>query len=742
MVVLAIATASSVASAGTYTFDASEAAFDAAYLKTPIAVTGKVVDASGMPVAGATIQVVGFGEAAPNNGRSGVTSAAGSFVIEGLVRRSVLLKIARAGHYTEVVPVDLQRPLAEAGAGAGTVVMTARKAGRARLVFVGDTMFGRRFTDGDEDGIEGEAGDLIRPGSRAADAAKVVAYVREAIAAADYAVANLECAVTADPATPHPTKSYTFFSHPDTLAGLLSAGFDAVDLANNHVFDYMGDGVYDSINAVAEVGLDWTGAEMNESAALDTTIHATPGGVPLALQGFSALKTDGSSLTKYLLVARDPSKPGALEASADNLADFLAAEVGASFAVPMIHGGVEYSSYPSNTMRAMFVSLVEQGAGLVVAHHTHTLQGVGLVDAGAGPRFVLMSLGNFIFDQSTFETTQSAIAIADVEATGEGGYDVARLQLMPVYVEKYVPKLLAGASLARAGRQLGHLSATLPKAPSGSGVADGLFGATVFPSGPRVVAVKSPSQVAVQQQVEALALPLVKGSTGAVEFARTGPADSLVGIQTGASAQAEWGREILRFGDFEDGDVDDAFSEGAAWDTSESRYVQNSVVRSGAGAAVLLRRSSNSGATSLANARTIPIPGGARLTIRGWVRGDNAGTFRLTTRIYEADGTVLSTVDRLTRSGGTYGWTPFSVDLVAPSGAGDLRIYFKQSPPGSGEGRVFVDDVSVILWEGKASEVKGGVSLAAPNDVGFVRFTGAAGSSLDVSLTHRAYTAL
>jgi len=740
---LVLASAPASVSAATYAFDAAEAAFDANYLEHKIAVTGQIVDATGSPIAGATVTTIAFGAGSKNAGRTAVTGASGTFTLEGLDRRSLLLKITRAGWYTEIVPVDLHRPEGEATAGAGTVTLTPEATGRVRLIFVGDTMFGRRFTDADEDGKEGEAGDLIKPGSRAADAQKIVSYVRDTIASADYAIANLECAVTADPDTPHPTKAYTFYSHPETLAGLTHAGFDAVDLANNHVFDYLGDGVATTLEALSdedEVGLDWVGAGMNEMLAAGATIGETINGVPLALQGFNTLRTDGSSLTKYLLVARDPAKAGALEATGANMANFLAGEADGAFAVPMVHGGVEYSSYPANNMRGIFVSLIKQGAGLVVAHHTHTMHGIGLVDPGTGPRFVLMSLGNFIFDQSTFETTQSFIAVADVEAVQGDEPKVTRLQLIPVHVEGYVPKLLGGAWLARAGRQLGHLSSTLPTSPSGSGVADGLTGATVFQVGPRVLAFTSPSQFEATSTLESITPALASGATGPIEFMRTGVADSLAAVKTGAAAQAEYGREILIYGDFEDSDVDDAHAEGSAWEQTEARYVQNSQVRSGTGAAVLLRKSSHSSTASLSNDRTIPIPGGAKLTIRGYIRGEKAGTFKLTTRVYDDDGDTLSTVDRVTKSAGTYGWTRFSVDFTAPSSATDLRLYFKQSPPNSGEGQVFVDDVSVIQWDGKVSDAKAGFSLPTPNNYGWLRFTGASGGALPVTLTHRAFT--
>lgn len=728
-----------------YAFDSSEASFDAKYANTPITLTGKVVDWSGQPLAGASVTVIGFGEGSENSGEVDVTDASGEFSITGLKRRSALLRVSLGGWYTEIVPVDLQRPIGELSTGAGDVVMTAKKSGRARLVFVGDTMLGRRFTDADEDGIEGEAGDLIRPGSRSADAKNIVSYVRDAISAADYAVANLECTVTADPDTPHPYKSYTFYSHPDTLDGIVHAGFDAVSLGNNHVFDYMGPGVFDTINALSDLpapGLDFAGGEMNETKAAATTIHVERGGVPLALQGFSTLRSDGSTQTKYLLVARDPDKPGALEATDENLSEFLESEVGDRFAIPMIHGGIQYSSYPNNLMREVFVDLIEQGAGLVVAHHTHTAQGIGLVDPGDGPRFAILSLGNFLFDHNRFETWQSVIAVADVDLLPGGAFEVERLQLIPLHVEWYVPKLLAGAWMTRAGRNLAHLSTTLPKTPSGSGTPDGLTGAVLFPAGHRVVAFKESSQYQTTTQSADLSLSVKNGATETVEFVRSVPADMLAKVQANATAKVEYGRDILLFGDFEDLDVDGDFHERSMWNISDARYLQNSVVRSGIGAAVLLRKSSNTSSAELYNERVIPVKGGGKLTLVGWVRGDNAGTFRLKTTTYESDGDSISTVERYSRSGGTYGWTRFAVSLTLPSNAVDLKLRLQQSPPNTGEGRVYVDDLAVVEWDPPAGDAKAGVNVPAPNNYGFVRFTGISGGvgTLGVTLTHRIYS--
>ena len=45
-------------------------------------------------------------------------------------------------------------------------------------------------------------------------------FMRDALSAADYTTVNLESTITSSPTTPHPYKSYVFYSYPETLAAL------------------------------------------------------------------------------------------------------------------------------------------------------------------------------------------------------------------------------------------------------------------------------------------------------------------------------------------------------------------------------------------------------------------------------------------------------------------------------------------------------------------------------------------
>ncbi|NOT11351.1 MAG: carbohydrate-binding protein [Methylococcaceae bacterium] len=734
-----------------YTFDAIETRFDANYLATPISLTGTVVTPAGLPLQNAKISVIAWGPSGISNANKTTTSdATGQFTLSGLARRNVLLSVVFPGHYSEIVPADLNRPLSELTTATGKIYVKKILADQTRLIFGGDTMIGRRFVDADGDGIEGEPGDLVRPATRTEDTLALLKYLRDSLSAADYTIVNLESTMASQPIPSNCSKSITFFSYPETLAGLKGSGIDGVNLGNNHIYDYLSSGLNETLFNVAAAGLDAAGAGASNTDALKTTIYHTFNNVSLSMLGFSQIVTGGLSDRSCWITARDgnstePAKPGALEASSGNIKRFLQKEAG-RFAIPMIHGGTEYSSYPSNAMRSRYVTSILNNAGVVISHHPHTTQGIGLVnDTTGSPRFAVLSLGNLLFDQEVFETFQSYIVIADVEKQGTD-YVVSHLKLVPIHHENYVPKLLTGKALARLGRDIGHLSTYLPTSPSGSSTPDGLRGAVVFPDGHRVYSFRDASQYTTLSSAQTLtaAVSAVTQSTSAIEFSRTSPSDMLSSIKTNTAATTEYGRDILKYGDFEDNDVDGDYSEGTSWSQTNARYIENNVVRSGTGALVLLRNSSNITDTACNNQNRISFPAGSKLTLRGWIRGQNSGTFKVRIRFYDKNGAIISTTNNFTKTPGTYGWTAYNVDVTAPANAQSLTIWYVQSPPLSGEGRVYIDDTAIVLWEGKNTTSLTGFSLPTPNNWSYFRFNTVAPAvaNLQITLGHKTYSAL
>lgn len=87
-----------------------------------------------------------------------------------------------------------------------------------------------------------------------------MSFVQPLLGTADYRALNLETPVTARPRTPHPTKDFVFFSLPESLGALTEAGIDYVGLGNNHVYDYLDDGLADTLRHVEAARLGRSGA--------------------------------------------------------------------------------------------------------------------------------------------------------------------------------------------------------------------------------------------------------------------------------------------------------------------------------------------------------------------------------------------------------------------------------------------------------------------------------------------------
>src|SRR5262249_29128100 len=124
---IGVAALASSAPALGYSFDAQEASYDQLYASTPVALTGHVVDASGAPIAGAQVTLIAWGANAANNGASATTDANGVFSFSALSRRASLMQITAPGCYTEIIPVDLQRPMSQGSLDVGGIDLVRKQ---------------------------------------------------------------------------------------------------------------------------------------------------------------------------------------------------------------------------------------------------------------------------------------------------------------------------------------------------------------------------------------------------------------------------------------------------------------------------------------------------------------------------------------------------------------------------------------------------------------------------------------
>ncbi|MFW5844863.1 MAG: CapA family protein [Planctomycetota bacterium] len=689
---------------------------------TGILLQGSVLDDDGQAVAAADLELQRFRDGRWRVVASARSGADGIFSLPSDDDRNALLLITAPGHYGAVVPLDLQTaPVPDRDL--GPIELVRRHPERIRLALAGDTMFGRRFEDPDDDGEAGDDDALIQPGSRAEDAAAIGRLIAPLLADADYRVANFESTLTTREELRHPYLTHSFRSHPETVAGLQQLLLDAVSLGNNHIHDFGDQGTADTLATLADAGIPAFGAGMDASDAAARVHRHRIRDMPLSWQGFNGNPPFGFPAgtpqpwpPEFMHDASDdPPKAGSLALTRANLESFMRGEDDQRLRIPVLHGGHEYGEQPSPGMQEHYQRAVDLGAPLVVAHHPHTLYGFAIDDdAGAAtPAVVLASLGNLIFDQDVFETFPGAIAIADIDRTGPSAWRLHRLRLRLFHQEDYVPAPLADPALAR---HLAHLSTFYPT----SGAAD-LRGAVVVPDPEGARVCLHPDEHRTRRETIALDAGGAP-STGRARILAVPQASGGASLRAvhGSPEAVQLGRDLLRHGSFEDRDVDAAVWENTIWTSSRSHHPSDAMVRSGRAALVLYRHDGNDSRAHAACRFRISYRPDAALTLSGWYRRSEAGRTDIAitwilrdTRFVIDTETVLSIPP-----GSDDGWVPFAVDLRPPSGSGHLRLDLRMDPQDRGHGSIFLDDCALIDWQYIATA---GAPVPGPNDFGFLR---------------------
>ncbi|MBE4747579.1 hypothetical protein G4177_05210 [Corallococcus sp. ZKHCc1 1396] len=682
-----------------------------AYACTGIALEGSVVSMTGAPVANVTVQV---GDARAR------TDAQGRFRFPVLPRHNRLLQVDAEGFRPAVVAVALRRGLSQTRVTLPPVRLSPKEGG-VRMLFAGDVSLGRRFLDPDDTTPRDrlppdDPAALIRvseplPGTKA-----VFTHVRPFFQAADFRAVNLETPVTDSPTTPHDDKAYAFFTLPGSLPALPWLGVDYVSLGNNHVYDYLAPGLDDTLAHVAATGMAYSGAGRDETEAF------VPARVPLAGSSYSLVSMcsiTGSAHEQQYVAG--PNQGGAADARDTSRVTSLLGAERAQGRVPVavLHTGVEYSVRPSAPTAQRMRDMVDAGAKLVIAHHPHIPQGF------ARYKGVLMaqSLGNFAFDQDRMETMVGLLA--EVEATGAR---VDRARAVPVYIEDYRPRPLAGDLADAFLRNLSELSreggvALVPQPSWGELLPAGQQAAV----GERTVDVPVTVDASGRATVDLRALRH-EGESVAVAQLTGGTAP------TGVKLKA--GRDVLLHGDFEDHDVDDDANEAPRWGVGNGAgYVCQDGPRRGA--AALCQRK---GAVPLVNRFRPPGfaegPPNRDLTAVAWVKGRGGGAFWVGVQYLPVESYSLFGEQTLLRhDGGTFDWKQVSEDLRFPAdpprpnlwnAPWALNLTLHTASPKTGQGVTVVDDLALVAWERQAPGAT--LTLETPHARDFVRVEAPAGT--------------
>jgi len=265
-------------------------------------------------------------------------------------------------------------------------------------------------------GLSGRAFDIVRHPEGEMLFAEVASFLRSA----DITFGNLESPFAWEIA---PGK---MFAAPVAGAAILrKAGFNLLNLANNHIADYGQAGISATLKAVQGAGIISLGCGEDNSAA-QQLVRTDKNGLRIGWLGCGRT-----------LLPQNDSGPRYWELNEKELlAGVLCGRSSVDVLIVSIHAGLMFLDYPHPDHKAMVERLMQAGADLVLMHHAHVMQGVEITEFG---RVCCYNLGNFLWDWLEGEVStrvaldeqqQGGVFVFDLAAQG-----VASLTVFPIWID-------------------------------------------------------------------------------------------------------------------------------------------------------------------------------------------------------------------------------------------------------------------------------------------------------------------
>lgn len=206
----------------------------------------------------------------------------------------------------------------------------------------------------------------------------------------DFIIANLECAITEHdgaikkfgPNLKAPLK---------TAQRLRELGINCVGLSNNHVFDFGKKGIEDTLAALDNAGIDYTGFGNDyEDSRKNYTFELNGEKICIV----AVCEHEYSYALDDRMGARgfDPF---------DTMEDIRAAKATHDRVIVMYHGAKEHCQYPSPRIRKLCQAMAKCGADVVLCQHSHC---IGVYEEFEGCH-ILYGQGNFHFTSVEKEET-------------------------------------------------------------------------------------------------------------------------------------------------------------------------------------------------------------------------------------------------------------------------------------------------------------------------------------------------
>lgn len=260
-----------------------------------------------------------------------------------------------------------------------------------------------------------------------------IVNIKLALREADLAFANLETPIS-NRGQALPGKGICFRADPATMTTLTEAGFDILNLANNHSVDYDSPALLDTIELLNQVGIKTVGAGANITEARRPQILEVNG----LKVGFLAYSEMADLFFSYQYPRRfqaTETVPGVAPLILKEIqVDVQQLRPQVDVLIVSLHWGVEYTELPTPEQRKLAHALIDSGVDAIIGHHPHVFQAVEVYQG----KPIAYSLGNFITDQNfSFPTREALLLKLQLDRQG-----VAGVTILPVFIPESQPVVL------------------------------------------------------------------------------------------------------------------------------------------------------------------------------------------------------------------------------------------------------------------------------------------------------------
>ena len=233
----------------------------------------------------------------------------------------------------------------------------------------------------------------------------------------DLTTANLETTFTN--ATNKAVKTYNFKSSPDFSKVLTSSGIEAVNISNNHIYDYLNQGYMDTKNSLSDAGIKYFG----EGSFYITEIK----GVKFGFLGYTGFSNSSSFLNKLKT-------------------DITSLKAQGCIVIINFHWGIEREYSPNETQKQIAHFAIDNGADMIIGHHPHVIQGIEQYKN----KIICYSMGNFCFGGNANPSDKDTFIVQAIFNTENNKLKSYGIRVIPCsissvsYTNDYCPTPMTG----------------------------------------------------------------------------------------------------------------------------------------------------------------------------------------------------------------------------------------------------------------------------------------------------------